>query len=91
MLSPLKLLNSVRIAKQGDFIKYYEGCLATYANRGKRSIQEASYLLYEEGLVLLVAKRLGEGVYAYYAVRTKAPYTRHYRMLQILERLGRRP
>ena len=62
MLSPLKLLSAVKIAKRGAFIKYYEGSLAIYANKGKRSIQEASYLLYEEGLILLVAERLREGV-----------------------------
>ena len=87
MLSPLKLLSVVKTAKRGVFIKYYEGSLAVNATKKKRSIQIASYLLYEEGLVLLVAKRLKEGRHSYYAVRTKVPYTERHHLLQMLERL----
>ena len=91
MLNPLELLNAVKVAECGTFIKYYEGSLAIYATKDKRSIQKASYFLYEEGLVLLVAERLEKEIYSYYAVRTKAPYTKHYHLLQELKWIESQP
>ena len=89
MLSPLKLFYSVKTAKHGDFIEYYKGHLAIDADERKRSIQKASYLLYEKGLILLVTKKLREGVYSYYAVRTKIPYNEDHNVLEIIKKLER--
>ena len=90
MLSPLKLSAAVKVAQPGSFIKYYEGrALAIDTSRGKRAIREASYTLYEEGLVLLVCKKIGEEIYIYYAVRTKAAYTEKPSVLHRFERLER--
>ena len=86
MLSPLELLAAVKVAKPGSFIEYYEGSMLTInAGKGKKAIQEASYTLYEEGLVLLISKKVREEIHAYYAVRTKAPYVEN---PSILNRLG---
>ena len=93
MLSPLKLLEAVKVAKPGSFIEYYEGGMLTINVSGKkRAIQAASYTLYEEGLVLLVSKKVREEVNIYYVVRTEVPYTESLSVLNRfyeLERIAR--
>ena len=93
MLSPLELLAAVKVAKPGFFIKYYEGrVLGINAGGGKKAIQEASYTLYEEGLVLLVSKKVGEELHTYHAVRTGTPYVEKPSILhrfELLERIAR--
>ena len=90
MLSPMELLEAVKVAKPGSFIEYYEGDMLTInVSGGKRAIQEASYTLYEWGFVLLVSKKVREEVNTYYAVRTKVLYVKNLIILNRFHKLER--
>ena len=90
MLSPLELLEAVKAAKPGSLIEYYNGGMLTIdAGKEKRAIQAAAYTLYEEGLVLLVSKKVREEVYVYYAIRTKDSYIESRSVLKRFSKLER--
>ena len=73
-MTPINLLALVKGANKGDFIEYYKGCLVTNQTRQKRFLRRTAFLLYEEGLVLLIQKRLGDNLSVYYMVRTSNPF-----------------
>ena len=73
-MTPIDLLALVEEANKGAFIEYYRGSLGINLTRQKRFLRKTAFLLYEEGLVLLIQKRLREDFSVYYAVRTSNPF-----------------
>ena len=73
-MTPAGLLSLVEKANKGDFIEYYRGCLRINRTRQKRFLRKTASLLYEEGLVLLIQKRLGDNLSVYYVIKTSNPF-----------------
>ena len=73
IMTPADLLILVEKADRGDFIEYYRGSLCINQTEQKRFLGKTAFLLYEEGLVLLSQKRLGDNLSIYYAIRTSNP------------------
>ena len=68
------LINCVKEASPGTFVKYYEGFLLLNRTKDKKVLAATAYILYEEGLVLLVSKKIRDDHYHYYAIRTKKDF-----------------
>lgn len=71
VLTPLEFLKQVTSLKPGERFVYYKGYLAKQRTRQSIALALEAQELYEQGVILLATKRVGEEMYEYYAIRTK--------------------